>query len=189
MDPLAQLKDIHLPADIHNYPLAPGWWLLALLILALLIFSGLKLRQFINQRKAQKTALKQLAIASDTTAVLNSVKWALLQYFPRAQVAHLSGDNLKTFLTATLPAKHQEKFQQLSANGFNNVYQSAEHSTTELTAKEKETRDFVEAAKLWLTQALPPVAAESFSNSTTNNTLAANKKTTALASENIGGQV
>lgn len=38
-DPLAQLKDIHLPEAVGWWPPAPGWWLLALL--ALLVFSYL----------------------------------------------------------------------------------------------------------------------------------------------------
>ena len=32
-DPLSQLKDIHLPATGGFWPPAPGWWLLALILL------------------------------------------------------------------------------------------------------------------------------------------------------------
>ncbi|MFT6919940.1 MAG: hypothetical protein ACJA2G_002583, partial [Cognaticolwellia sp.] len=42
MDPLAQLSDIHLPANVHGYLIAPGWWLLAVIILALIIYGLLK---------------------------------------------------------------------------------------------------------------------------------------------------
>lgn len=39
-DPLAALKDIHLPAEIGFWPLAPGWWMLAGLLLALAVLAG-----------------------------------------------------------------------------------------------------------------------------------------------------
>ena len=75
MDPLAQLKDIHLPGDVHNYPIAPGWWFVALAVLALLIFSTIKLRQFIVKRRVKKQALKQLTKTQDAVAIVNILKW------------------------------------------------------------------------------------------------------------------
>ncbi|TWX73086.1 DUF4381 domain-containing protein [Colwellia sp. C1TZA3] len=148
MDPLAQLNDIHLPANVHSYPIAPGWWLLAVIVLALIIYGTLKLRQYFVKRKAQKMALKQLSTATDISAMVALLKWAALQYFPRSQVAHLTGDAFKTFLMATLPIKQQQKFAELSAEHFVSVYQSA--------ATSKNSAAFSSAAQLWLSHALPP---------------------------------
>lgn len=148
MDPLAQLSDIHLPANVHSYPIAPGWWFLAFIFFALIIYSAIKLRQYYIKRKAQKMALNKLSTATDVSAIVTLLKWAALQYFPRQQVAPLSNDAFKTFLIATLPAKHQEKFTQLSGEYFTSVYQS--------TAANEMSSDFSVAAKLWLSQALPP---------------------------------
>lgn len=156
MDPLAQLSDIHLPANVHSYPIAPGWWLLAVIVLALIIYGLLKLRQAMIKRQAQKMALKQLSTATDISAMVALLKWAALQYFPRSQVAHLTGNAFKSFLIATLPPKHQQKFTELSAEHFVSVYQSVAASTTASTMENKTSAEFSSAAKLWLSHALPP---------------------------------
>ncbi|MGB1262000.1 MAG: DUF4381 domain-containing protein [Cognaticolwellia sp.] len=172
MDPLAQLKDIHLPADVHNYPVAPGWWLLMAAVLALIIFGLIKWRHYVVKRKAKKNALKQLASATDNSATVALLKWAALQYFPRQQVAHLTGDNFKAFLIASLAAKQQEKFTQLSAEHFNSVYQN--------NVEKNQSEEFSQAAALWLKHALPPKKAS----------LAATQgsDTQALASQTIASQ-
>jgi ABC-type transport system involved in Fe-S cluster assembly fused permease/ATPase subunit len=152
MDPLAQLSDIHLPVNVHGYLIAPGWWLLAVIVLALILYGLLKLRQAMIKRQAQKMALKQLSTAADISAMVALLKWAALQYFPRAQVAHLTGNAFKSFLIATLPTKYQQKFTELSAEHFVSVYQSVAASTT----ANKIAVEFSNAAKLWLNHALPP---------------------------------
>ena len=160
MDPLAQLSDIHLPANVHGYLIAPGWWLLAVIVLALIIYGLLKLRQAMIKRQAQKMALKQLSTATDISAMVALLKWAALQYFPRPQVAHLTGHAFKSFLIATLPSKHQQEFTELSAEHFVSVYQSTTVSTTTSTTTSTTANiisaEFSNAAKLWLSHALPP---------------------------------
>lgn len=148
MDPLAQLNDIHLPENIHSYPIAPGWWLLVALILALIIYGSVKLRQYITKRKNQKSALKQLSPNADVGTVVTLLKWAALQYFPRQTVANLTGEHFKSFLTSTLPAKYQADFSKLSADYFTSAYQHQ--------AGSKASAEFHQAAKLWLNHALPP---------------------------------
>ena len=39
-DPLAQLRDIHLPEAVSWWPLAPGWWVLGALLVAGLAYTG-----------------------------------------------------------------------------------------------------------------------------------------------------
>jgi hypothetical protein len=148
MDPLAQLSDIHLPDNVHNYPIAPGWWLLAVIVLAILVYGIIKLRQYFKARKVQKQALKQLSTASEISTIVALLKWAALQYFPRAHVAHLTGNKFKDFLIESLPVKHQENFSTLSSDHLNSTYQS--------NANEHNVDDLSAAAKLWLNQALPP---------------------------------
>jgi hypothetical protein len=61
-DLLAQLRDIHLPIDPDWWPPAPGWWILALIVLAALAYGGYRLvvrwRRFRPARQAQALYLK-----------------------------------------------------------------------------------------------------------------------------------
>ncbi len=165
MDPLAQLKDIHLPAEVNNYPIAPGWWLLAVILLALIIYGLVKCRQYLVKRKHKKAALAQLSAKAEIGTIVALLKWAALQYFPRQTVANLTGHEFKNFLVASLPVKHQENFTELSGQYFISAYE--EQTTSQSSA------EFYQAAKLWLTHALPPqqkLTTESVSSATAAKT-------------------
>lgn len=149
MDPLAQLKTIHLPEQVHNYPLAYGWWILLFILLTLSIWV---LRKYFNYRfrcRAKKQAMKSIKETNlDTNQLLSLIKWAALQYFPRDKIASLTGDNLQNFLTSCLPVKQQEKFVSLLQPVLVKRYQ--------LNEKHNETTELSEATMLWLKYALPP---------------------------------
>ena len=102
---LAELKDIHLPAEIGLWPLAWGWWLLtALLILGLwwLTSSLLKRHRFWRVRRLALKALQTgTPSAADTNRVLKQVA---LHYFPRHQVASFEGRRWSEFLCRQQPA-------------------------------------------------------------------------------------
>jgi len=153
MDPLAQLKDIHLPEQIHNYPLALGWWVLVIIIIALLTFIVVKVRKTHVRNRAKKRAIKQLTkqdVDNDTCVIM--LKWAALQYFPRVDVANLYGKQFQHFLVNSLPQKHQTTFSTLCGNVLEEIY-SANKSSNDF---EQTASDFHQATLLWLKQALPP---------------------------------
>ncbi|RTZ67288.1 MAG: DUF4381 domain-containing protein [Aquificaceae bacterium] len=59
-DPLAQLKDIHLPSDVSWWPLAPGWWgLLVLFCLMIALAVYLYIR---SKRKTKQELIIEQAI-------------------------------------------------------------------------------------------------------------------------------
>lgn len=149
MDPLADLKTIHLPEQVNNYPLAYGWWILLFIVLVLCFFS---LKKYLKHRKncqAKKQAINTLKENNlDNEQLISLLKWAALHYFPRQQVASLSGQQLQNFLTSCLPTKQQETFINLIEPVLAKRYQRDEQL--------QKTDELSTAVMLWLTYALPP---------------------------------
>lgn len=106
---LAQLKDIRLPPNPGFWPLAPGWYLVALLALALVLTLAFWVRKKRRQAKPKKEALALFAVYKEqylkernsqvTSAKLDELlKRVALVYFPREQVAGLHGQAWIDFL-------------------------------------------------------------------------------------------
>ena len=103
-----QLADIHLPTGVADWPPAYGWWVL-LAVLIILFLLGLRYQLKRRQQKQQQKALlehidhweKKLKQGQGVSALagLNTLlKRIALQYYPRQQVAHLSGQQWLAFL-------------------------------------------------------------------------------------------
>lgn len=110
-DPLANLKDIHLPEVGSWWPPAPGWWVLAgLLLLAPLLWRALatwrKRTHAPRYHSAAQLELEQhyqhLRQHHDTPAFVQAVsallKRVAMQCYPAQQVASLSGAQWADFL-------------------------------------------------------------------------------------------
>lgn len=116
-DPLAQLRDIHLPAEPSLWPPAPGWWLVAG---ALFIASwyGIRLlgryretrrpvRIFINRLNALRTGPDRPP--EEVLYEMSSlVRQFAIQRHGRARVAALQGQDWLDFLDSTTP--HGRRF-------------------------------------------------------------------------------
>jgi hypothetical protein len=116
-DALSQLADIHLPQQPGFWPPAPGWWVLALLLLTLAaygVWRGLqrwrlqrRYQSAINELEKCRLQLltealgnspeisRRLSYVNDVNSVLRRV--ALL-HFPHESVAGLSGNTWVDFL-------------------------------------------------------------------------------------------
>lgn len=112
-DPLAALKDIHLPPAIGIWPPAPGWWIVGALLLVAVSFLIIKLWQRWRERTYRRQALRQLQLIysqwqHDKNDVLfqqrvnQLLKQTALVAFPRDQVAALHGTGWQHFLDARL---------------------------------------------------------------------------------------
>lgn len=107
-DPLAQLADIHLPDPVSAWPPAPGWWLLALLIIGLVIGAIVFLVQRYRKRAWRREALaylRELQTRQDqlpgtdmASALSGLLKQVAITRFGRHQTASLSGDTWLRFL-------------------------------------------------------------------------------------------
>jgi hypothetical protein len=121
-DPLAQLRDIHLPAPVDWWPPAPGWWLLGFLLLALLGAALVWVLRRHRRRRYRRLALREVDALytrwqqhNDSQTFLRELnqllKQAALSAFPASRVAALSGEQWLKFLDSTLPRPQFDRAQ------------------------------------------------------------------------------
>ncbi len=68
-DPLQQLRDVHMPMEPSWFPPAPGWWLLAILILLAVAWGALHLLRWWQRRRPVRQAR---ALHAELCEALNS---------------------------------------------------------------------------------------------------------------------
>ena len=121
-DALKGLHDIHLPAPVSIWPPAPGWWLLALLIV-LLLLAGIWLWRRHRRSAYKRAALKQLHRLQQAlqqgqpgTPIIVELsillRRAAISRYGRQQVAGLQGEAWLEFLDRTGRTTHFSKQAQ-----------------------------------------------------------------------------
>ena len=109
LDHLAQLRDIHQPNMIENWPPAPGWWLLAILALVFLIVVINRCLRHWRDNQYRREAIKEInELLKDwqyhqndqvyLTSLQELLKRVALTAFPRDKVASLTGEAWVQFL-------------------------------------------------------------------------------------------
>lgn len=108
-DPLAQLRDIHLPEAVSWWPLAPGWWVLGALLIAGLAYTGHFFWQrhhaFTYRRQALQQ-IKQLPTNSQhqrMTALFAILKRVAVSAYPALNLSSRSQVEFIDFLNQTCP--------------------------------------------------------------------------------------
>ena len=113
-DPLEALHPLRTPPPVDAWPPAPGWWLLAALLLAALAALGFLALRTWRRRAHLRAARRELAALrarfADDPAALTAATNALLKRvalarYPRRETAALSGGRWLAFLDATAPAQ------------------------------------------------------------------------------------
>ena len=152
MNPLDNLKDIHTPNAIENWPPAYGWWLLALIIVVLLFLVCKWALNAYKIRAAKRLALKQLALIDNNqqnaNAQLNQLlKRVAMSYFPAFNVQQKFGETWVDFLKASFDKKQKQNFVEGITSLQTSLYQQAG------------AENFVQhktSVETWLKTALPP---------------------------------
>ena len=123
MDPatlLEQLAPLREPAPVSWWPLAPGWWLLGLAVLALMVWAlrWSYRRRAQNRYRRQALRIIDRMIEDQHTSIeqLNKLlKSTALRGWPQSEVAGLHGNNWLTFLQESCPAAEPQWTQPLAA--------------------------------------------------------------------------
>lgn len=127
-DLLSQLRDIHAAPAVPWWPPAPGWWVLALLSVAVLAWLGYRvvLRYRLHQRRRQMLAwVEYLDSTVDPQrdpqsylAVLNRIfKLIALRAFPEAKCAAMTGEQWSEFLRTKIKSRQPTGELSVMAQG------------------------------------------------------------------------
>lgn len=118
-DPLAQLRDIHLPEAISWWPLAPGWWVVSALLIAGLAYVSHFLWQRHHAFTYRRQALAQVKqLPNDSqhqriTALFALLKRVAVSAYPELHLSSLNQAEFIDFLNQTCP---KAGFDQLPAD-------------------------------------------------------------------------
>ena len=126
-DPLAQLRDIHLPAEVSWWPLAWGWWLLialagaALVWLIWVLLKRYQSRLYRRQAQVQIDRLQQQRTANLLPAIFAILKQAANTAYPEQRFGSLGINEFIGFLQQSCD---QTIFDQLPDNLDSLLYSS-----------------------------------------------------------------
>ena len=115
-NPLVNLKDIHLPPPVSFWPPAPGWWILAVLLIISLYIGGMWFYRERNKKKPKTEALRILKNlqslyhnSQDELVSLrnlsNLLRRTALTFYGNDAVASLQGSSWLEFLDKTVKTK------------------------------------------------------------------------------------
>jgi hypothetical protein len=124
-----ELKDIHLPAPISWWPLAPGWWILlaSVLLLAIIVFFVKKIRQSKQLNREVETEIKGIKKKFNKTKNKHELAQSLsvllrrssISFYSENEVAGLTGDKWLAFLDkANLQANNRTNSQTSATHQF-----------------------------------------------------------------------
>jgi hypothetical protein len=125
---LAQLQDIHSAGQPGWWPPAPGWWVLAFILLLALVFLLRKFLGWLSVRRRRKGWLRLLEELNrdhdpmsqphDYLAGLNRLFRAVaVKAFPNTACARLQGEEWVAFISALMPENRAGECLHALASG------------------------------------------------------------------------
>lgn len=146
---LSDLNPIIAPPAATWWPLAPGWYVVGITALLLLVWLTVFILRAVRRRRVKRAALRVLQPNLALNEVNLLIKQACMGYYARKHIAQLSGRAWREFLLAHLNERNAARYYDLLLE----VESSAYRPATEQTALQQRYYEF---AKAWLKQALPP---------------------------------
>jgi len=147
---LQNLNDIVVPGAVPWWPLAPGWYVLASVLVIVLTVLFVRLWNARNRNRYRRQALAELAlIRQDKTGdsmqrLPGLVKRAALAAWPREQVAPLSGSAWHRFLDASAGT------DRFGAGAGVTLDRLAYRTNTTPAPADEELTQALDAAEFWL---------------------------------------
>ncbi|MGX5202133.1 DUF4381 domain-containing protein [Aliikangiella sp. IMCC44632] len=161
-DPLAQLRPIHLPEINQSLMLAPGWWVVIGLLIAFVVYLGMrwhKKRQKLKLIKPALTELENIATAKPNPASVAQLsalmKRVCLTLYPAKQIASLAGIEWLNFIQQQTQTKLFNESQEKLFEAY--IYQ-APNSASPLD--EKDWAALIQQSKLAIEQLIKMQAAK-----------------------------
>jgi len=150
---LDQLEGLHLPEGVSQWPLAPGWIICALLLLAIIIFSSRFIYRQLKKNRYRRQATKKLSVLFTDYSQHNNDKELLAQVngllkavaikrYSAQQCAGLSGSQWLRFLERSC-----EKNKAIDNKVFahlGNIY------SADVTINAEQRQQLLSTATLWL---------------------------------------
>ena len=154
MNPLQNLKDIHTPAAIENWPPAYGWWLLFALVLLVIVMLSrwlIKVRKLRLAKRQALKALKQIDGSNlNSASQLNQLlKRVAMTYFPEQNIQEMHGLKWAEFLVTTIPNRKVKDVSESFKLMQESLYQAH-------TAESAEFPRYYKSVETWIKHALPP---------------------------------
>ncbi len=175
---LEQLHDIHLPDTVSWWPLAPGWYLLIIILLLFIFFlfrlskklrSAYKEKFIHNYRRIALKQLKQLqsdyqqhqSITHYVAALNGLLKQVAITAYGRSAVATLVDYHWFSFLDAQLPQKDNmtsklflSSYEQSTIADYfiHYLYQSSNQTNIEKYNNQKNSQALTRCVKHWIEQ-------------------------------------
>ncbi|MCC9609050.1 DUF4381 domain-containing protein [Blastopirellula sp. JC732] len=116
---LDQLHEIVLPPPVPWFPLAPGWYVLFALLLALVVWGVCAAWKSWRANAYRRAALEQLKGCQTITAISETLRRTALAIAPRATIAPLVGEAWADWLASRADcAMPPEVRRQLLAGGY-----------------------------------------------------------------------
>jgi len=147
LNPLDQLKDIHLPDAISWWPLAPGWWVVIALTIAALWWAVTWYLRHRRRNAYRQFALKELTVLTAENANEQDIILLLRRTAISSSVSHVAMDkSVKEFLISLNNSSKEPYFDQQLCLYLNEMaYQANPKPLTE-----PDRAKLVSASKLWI---------------------------------------